>query len=101
VGEDQGLLARPEGPCGGTAADNRLFVDAVIYRYRTGIPWRDLSERYGQIQPTWTAVGSLAADPDRLKPSLVTATSVTNRGLDFRGGASGWIDRGVGDREGE
>ncbi len=27
-----------EGHVGGTAADNRLFVDAVIYRYRTGIP---------------------------------------------------------------
>ena len=25
-----------------TAADNRRFVDAVIYHYRTGIPWRDL-----------------------------------------------------------
>jgi transposase len=27
--------------------DNRLFVEAVIYRYRTGIPWRDLPERFG------------------------------------------------------
>src|SRR6202158_3598906 len=24
-----------------TAADNRLFVEAVLYRYRTGMPWRD------------------------------------------------------------
>jgi transposase len=23
------------------------FVDAVIYRARTGIPWRDLAERFG------------------------------------------------------
>jgi transposase len=30
-----------------TARDNRLFVDAVIYRYRAGIPWRDLPERFG------------------------------------------------------
>ena len=37
-----------EGHVGGNAADNRLFVDAVIYRYRTGIPWRDLPERYGE-----------------------------------------------------
>ena len=32
---------------GGTAADNRLFVEAVVYRYRAGIPWRDLPERFG------------------------------------------------------
>ena len=24
-----------------------MFVDAVIYRARTGIPWRDLPERFG------------------------------------------------------
>lgn len=26
---------------------NRLFVEAVLYRYRAGIPWRDLPERFG------------------------------------------------------
>ena len=41
------FLPGREGHVGGTAPDNRLFVDAVIYRYRTGIPWRDLPERYG------------------------------------------------------
>ncbi len=35
------------GHVGGTARDNRLFVDAVLYRYRAGIPWRDLPERFG------------------------------------------------------
>ena len=25
----------------------RLFVEAVLYRYRAGIPWRDLPERFG------------------------------------------------------
>ena len=37
---------------GVTAKDNRLFVEAVLYRYRTGIPWRDLPERFGH----WKAV---------------------------------------------
>jgi hypothetical protein len=32
-------------PGRGTAADNRLFVDAVVYGYRAGVPWRDLPER--------------------------------------------------------
>ena len=29
-----------------TAVDNWLFVEAVLYRYRAGIPWRDLPERF-------------------------------------------------------
>jgi transposase len=31
---------------GGTAKDNRLFVEAVLYRHRAGIAWRDLPERF-------------------------------------------------------
>ena len=41
------LLPGREGHVGVTAADNRLFVEAVLYRYRAGIPWRDLPERFG------------------------------------------------------
>ena len=32
------FLPRREGHVSGTAANNRLFVDGLIYRYRTGIP---------------------------------------------------------------
>ena len=42
-----GLLPGREGHVGATAADNRLFIEAVHYRYRAGIPWRDLPERFG------------------------------------------------------
>ena len=38
------------GHVGGTAADNRLFVEAVLYRYRAGIPWADLPERFGNAK---------------------------------------------------
>jgi transposase len=41
------LLPGREGSVGVTASDNRLFVEAVLYRYRAGIPWRDLPERFG------------------------------------------------------
>jgi len=46
------MLPGRAGHVGVTARDNRLFVDAVIYRYRAGIPWRDLPERFGD----WKAV---------------------------------------------
>ena len=41
------LLPGREGSVGVTAADNRLFVEAVLYRFRAGMPWRDLPERFG------------------------------------------------------
>src|SRR3978361_390526 len=41
------LLPGREGTVGVTARDNRLFVEAVLYRYRAGIPWRDLPWRFG------------------------------------------------------
>jgi transposase len=43
----QDLLPGRVGHVGVTAKDNRLFVEAVLYRYRAGIPWRDLPERFG------------------------------------------------------
>lgn len=46
------LLPGREGTVGVTAKDNRLFVEAVLYRYRAGIPWRDLPERFGN----WSVV---------------------------------------------
>ena len=46
------LLPGREGHVGGTAKDNRLFIEAVLYRFRTGCPWRDLPERFGR----WKAV---------------------------------------------
>ena len=44
------LLPGREGHVGGTAKDNRLFVEAVLYRYRAGISWRDLPERFGDFR---------------------------------------------------
>jgi len=48
------LLPGREGHVGGTAKDNRLFVEAVLYRYRAGIPWRDLPERFGDYRVVHT-----------------------------------------------
>ena len=66
-----------EGDVGVTAKDNRLFVEAVLFRYRAGIPWRDLPERFGPWKAVhtrfsrWAAKGvwkavfsSLATDAD-------------------------------------
>lgn len=44
------LLPGKAGDVGVTARDNRLFVEAVLYRYRAGIAWRDLPERFGDFR---------------------------------------------------
>jgi transposase len=48
------LLPGRPGTIGVTAKDNRLFVEAVLYRYRAGIPWRDLPERFGDFRVVHT-----------------------------------------------
>lgn len=71
------LLPGREGHVGANAKDNRLFVEAVLWRYRSGAPWRDLPERFGDWNNThrrfsrWAKTGvwerifkHLAADPD-------------------------------------
>ena len=44
----KGLLPT-HGPAGG----RRRFVDAVLYVARTGIPWRDLPDRFGNWNAVW------------------------------------------------
>ena len=62
---------------GRTAADNRVFVEAVLWILRRGAPWRDLPDAFGhwhsvyrrfarwQIGGVWDAVlSALAQDAD-------------------------------------
>lgn len=41
------LLPGKDGDPGATAKDNRLFVNALLWIAKTGAPWRDLPERFG------------------------------------------------------
>lgn len=67
---------------------NRLFVEAVIWKFRSGAPWRDLPERFGNWKnihkrfSRWAASGvweslfkTLADDPDN-EYAMIDATIV-------------------------
>jgi transposase len=67
---------------------NRLFVEAVIWKFRSGAPWRDLPERFGDWNNThrrfsrWAKSGvwenlfkTLADDPDN-EYAMIDATIV-------------------------
>ena len=94
------LLPGREGHVGGTARDNRLFVEAVLYRYRAGIPWRDLPSRFGDFRVIhtrhmrWSKSGvwekvfkQLAADADN-EYAMIDATiiRVHQHGAGAKGG---------------
>jgi transposase len=42
----QRVLPKQQSGPASTLGD-RLFIDAVLYRAKTGMPWRDLPERFG------------------------------------------------------
>ena len=44
------LMSGRQDHVGVTARVNRQFVEAVLYRYRAGIPWRDLPRRFGDFR---------------------------------------------------
>ena len=47
------LLPGLPGQHGKVAKDNRLFFDAVLWIAKTGTPWRDLPERFGNWNSVW------------------------------------------------
>lgn len=48
------MLPTRTGRAGRPFADARTMVEAIIYRYRCGIAWRDLPKVYGPWQTVWT-----------------------------------------------
>lgn len=57
------LLPVSNGRCG-RWRDHRQVIDGILYRARTGVPWRDLPERYGSWKTVherhrrWSADGT-------------------------------------------
>jgi transposase len=47
------LLPSSAGRPGRPFRDHRQVVEGIIYRYRAGIPWRDLPKEFGPYQTVW------------------------------------------------
>ena len=56
------MLPSPTGRRGRPFSDARTMVEAIIYRYRCGIAWRDLPPVFGPWQTVWTWHRRMAAD---------------------------------------
>lgn len=82
------LLPGKSSDCGVTASDNRLFVEAVLWIVRTGSPWRDLPDQFGnwhrvyvrysrwRQKGTWTKVLAVIADDPELEYLMIDGSIV-------------------------
>lgn len=69
------LLPSNAGKVGRPFGDHRTVVEGIAYRYRTGIPWRDLPrEVFGPWQTVWKRHKRFAEDGiwDRVLARLMT-----------------------------
>lgn len=71
-------LAKPTDP-GRSGSDNRVFIEAVLWVVRTGSPWRDIPEHFGN----WSTAFRRFSDWRRadvsqsfLKPARMSQTSI-------------------------
>ena len=47
------VLPPAKGAMGRPMRDHRVLVEGAIYRYRTGVAWRDLPDEFGPWQTVW------------------------------------------------
>ena len=89
------LLPTNCGRRGRPFSNSRMIVNGIIYRYRTGIPWRDLPrERYGPWQTVWKRHRRYAADGtwDRVLAQIVAEADAAGQ-VDWRVSVDATITR--------
>ena len=66
------VLPPVKGAMGRPMRDHRLLVEGAIYRYRTGVAWRDLPTDFGPWQTVWKRHNQFSNDGtwDRVLASL-------------------------------
>jgi transposase len=67
------LLPSSEGLVGRPFRNHRQVVEGIVYRYRTGVAWRDLPEEFGPWQTVWKRHRRFSLDGtwDRLLTELL------------------------------
>ncbi|WP_438944304.1 transposase, partial [Nocardia nova] len=73
------LLPKSEGRVGRNFCENRRIVEGMLYRLRTGVPWRDLPEIFGPWQTVWERHRRYATDGtwDRVLTALLALADTT------------------------
>jgi transposase len=56
------VLPSSDGLRGRPFRDHRQVIEGIVHRYRTGVAWRDLPERFGPWQTVWKRHHRFATD---------------------------------------
>ena len=56
------LLPSTRGKRGGQYRHNRQVIEGIVWKYRTGSPWRDVPRRFGPWQTLWKRHDKWSAD---------------------------------------
>lgn len=97
-------LPGPEGNRGCRGKDNRLFLNALLWKLRTGTPWRDLPPGFGNWKSVsnrfhrWRDLGvfakllAIAADDPDLEWLMIDATHIKAHphAAGAKGGTKAW-----------
>jgi len=67
------LLPSSKGKASRPFRDHRQVLEGIVFRYRTGCPWRDVPERFGPWQTLWKRHARFSKDGtwDRVLERLI------------------------------
>ena len=106
----QPLLPSTTGKRGGQFRDHRQVIEGIIFKYRTGVAWRDVPTTYGPWQTLWYRHNAWAndgtwerllraaqahADADGALDWLVSADSSLVRAHQHAAGARAGVTGGI------
>lgn len=88
------LMPSPEGQRGRPFRDHRQVVEAIVYRLRTGVAWRDLPEAFGPWQTAWKRHKRFSSDGtwDKIHARLVAEADAAGK-LDWSVSVDSTINR--------
>jgi transposase len=88
------LMPSSDGQRGRPFRDHRQVVEGIIYRLRSGVPWRDLPDSFGPWQTVWKRHERFSADGtwDKIHARLVAEADAAGE-LDWTVSVDSTINR--------
>jgi len=79
------LLPSSEGKRSRPFRDHRQVVEGIVFRYRTGCPWRDVPDRFGPWKTLWKRHARFSKDGtwDRILEQLLAQADAAGQ-LDWQ-----------------
>jgi transposase len=88
------LMPSSDGQRGRPFRDHRQVIEGIVYRFRTGVAWRDLPASFGPWQTVWKRHKRFSTDGtwDKIHVRLVAEADAAG-GLDWNVSADSTISR--------